>query len=360
MSRTPCVPIPIFAHPPTNLHEILEQAGCMSKPNLAIMDGLFKLIDFNETERIGEVDPFTGYTTVFSYETLSRRTGWSYRSVQFALDELETAGLIKREKVGKCYRVKIKIYDEFVDAIREDPDHPRRQVAVPMPTPQQLQAVQAEIDKISAEVSSMSAAAADNQESFKKKFTREPSPPSKDKAQDAEKRGEGGSLNKPENVKPASRPSRPSETQKSITESKTVLPDSDLDQIIDCWLGDSLEFTPDDFKQELVFEFNEAIHEFILPLARRHATDSPESACRDVMMHWIELVKDRRKPARYVSFIKTGPGKQALVDALKQVLGGIAAAQAMELDPTLAAMWQNKYGENWREKRQQEINSHAA
>ena len=360
------IPFPTFGAVPFELvDQELDNAGIDYIYAAHLYIKLFGVLDWKKTIRIGVHDFMSGHTGYLSDKAIMKLLRCnSNNTARKAMKMLLDAGLITRHKnLGdRCYFYKICLFDPVVEFLKANPpetvkvEYLKKDDAFDkefkhtnkgnktMPEPASEDASDDDKD----------ASHAHNQESFKN-LSPGPHPPSNIITRDADKkRGGEGRLNQSEDRGQPSTPSRPSETQKSISETKNrVLPDADLDQIVDSWLGDSLEFTPDTFRQELAFEFNDAIHEFILPLARRHAPDCPETACRDVILNWVAAVKDRHKPARYVSYIRTGPGKQALVDALRSELGSIAAAQAMELDPTIAAMWEERYGANWKEKRRE-------
>ena len=91
-------------------------------------------------------------------------------------------------------------------------------------------------------------------------------------------------------------------------------------------------------------------------LADRYPDDDVRLArCTETLRLWIEIVQDRNKPAHSVGFITTEPGMKALIQAKKQAMEGYADYQEIELDPVVEALWREKHGENWKEKRKQEM-----
>ena len=100
--RNPTVPFGTFYHPPVQLADVMREKDCLASSTFAVMNGLFSLIDFNRTSRIGKYDIFEGWTVVVSYDGIGRRCGLSGRRCQDAHKKLEKAGLIASEKIGKC------------------------------------------------------------------------------------------------------------------------------------------------------------------------------------------------------------------------------------------------------------------
>ena len=132
--RNPTVPFGTFYHPPVQLADVMREKNCLSSTTYAVMNGLFSLVDFNQTDRIGNHDVFTGWTCVVSYGGLGERCGLSGRRTQDALKKLESesVGLIIREKVGKCNRYRITIYDQALNYLKANPGIPMKQMSQPV------------------------------------------------------------------------------------------------------------------------------------------------------------------------------------------------------------------------------------
>ena len=130
--RNPTVPFGTFYHPPIQLADVMREKNCLSSTTFAVMNGLFSLVDFNRTERIGNHDVFEGWTCVVSYGGLGERCGLSGRRTQDALKKLESVGLIIREKVGKCNRYRITIYDQALNHLKANPGTPMKQMSQPV------------------------------------------------------------------------------------------------------------------------------------------------------------------------------------------------------------------------------------
>ena len=130
--RNPTVPFGTFYHPPVQLADVMREKNCLNSTTFAVMNGLFSLVDFNKTYRIGDHDVFIGWTCVVSYGGLGDRCGLSGRRTQDALKKLEAAGLIVREKVGKCNRYRVTLYDQALDHLRANPGTPMKQISQPV------------------------------------------------------------------------------------------------------------------------------------------------------------------------------------------------------------------------------------
>ena len=134
-------------------------------------------------------------------------------------------------------------------------------------------------------------------------------------------------------------------------------------RLADHFAGDESEFEDDNQRQQRASRFRDLlIKEFhsTSAAARYPDPDLRLQACVQVVHLWIDIVKSRNTPAQYIGFITTEPGMRALTQARKQVFGSADQYREIELDPTVQALWRAKYGDNWREKREQEIAARAA
>ena len=121
-----------FAYKEIDVEKHLEAAGILTMRNYAILEKLLCYIDFNETERIGELDAPIGYTVPWTYQTLAKRTGMSRRSAIYAIKEMEAHGILEREDViaegptgrRKVNRARLKLFDIYLNDLKANPDHP--------------------------------------------------------------------------------------------------------------------------------------------------------------------------------------------------------------------------------------------
>ena len=139
--RNPTVPFGTFYHPPVQLADVMREKDCLASSTFAVMNGLFSLIDFNRTIRIGKYDIFEGWTVVVSYDGIGRRCGLSGRRCQDALKKLEKAGLIASEKIGKCKRHRIMLYVESINHLKANPNQPMKQLTQPIGSTEHKSAV---------------------------------------------------------------------------------------------------------------------------------------------------------------------------------------------------------------------------
>ena len=144
--RNPSIPFSTFYHPPIELPEVMEQKGCGNHRNLAVMNALFSLVDFNQTERINDKDYFIGVTCVISHEGLGKRSFLSARRASDAINDLCESGIIEKEKVGKCYRYRISLYQDNINRLKANPDRPHSTFSAPTGNPEKLRSIH---DKVS-------------------------------------------------------------------------------------------------------------------------------------------------------------------------------------------------------------------
>ena len=136
--------------------------------------------------------------------------------------------------------------------------------------------------------------------------------------------------------------------------------------LADYFAGDELEFTDAKLRQKEAHRFRDILAKlFSAPSASERFPDLDIRLqnCVTIVRIWIDLVKDRDNPAYSAGFISTTPGMKALAKARKQIFGATDEYREYiesSLDPNLQAMWRAKYGDNWHEKRQQELAARAA
>ena len=188
-----------------------------------------------------------------------------------------------------------------------------------------------------------------------------------------EEEGEGYHLNPsdPARTPPPPPPQHLNQEKNSLKEKQVGPPDpigadfflNDAFQLADHFAGDEIEFLDENQRRQQASRFRGLlIKEFHSASAAERYPD-PDlrlQACAQVVRLWIDIVQARDNPAQYIGFIATQPGMRALTQARKQVFGSADDYREIELDPTLQAMWREKYGDNWREKRQQELSRSTA
>ena len=78
-----------------------------------------------------------------------------------------------------------------------------------------------------------------------------------------------------------------------------------------------------------------------------------------IVMDFLSMVSLREKEKIHDIKVYSGwtcvISVRALIQAKKQAMEGFADYQEIELDPAVEFLWREKYGDNWREKRRQEM-----
>ena len=138
------IPFLTFRPHPTQIRSYLEERGCFSKANKAIYRELLDLTDLNETECIhDDLNLYSGITLYVSRQKLAGESGYSLRQVSYALKALRDCKVIKqldKHPETGCYRYKLQIYDDAIEYLKANPDHPRCQVETLAVSPEQIQA----------------------------------------------------------------------------------------------------------------------------------------------------------------------------------------------------------------------------
>lgn len=124
-----------FTYKEINIEKRLEDKGILVTRNYAIFEALHCLLNFNATERIGELDAPIGETFPWTYEYLGKKTGMCRRSAIRAIKELKDNDIIETEKVTvrdengirEVNKARILYFDEYIQELRDDPDHPKHQ-----------------------------------------------------------------------------------------------------------------------------------------------------------------------------------------------------------------------------------------
>ena len=201
-----------------------------------------------------------------------------------------------------------------------------------------------------------------------------PPPPGPDKAPDAPAAAAVGEAESKENsqrqkpefpLPPVSIPDKPApaaaraEEKASQREETSDLFTSPSFQLADDFAGDEQEFVDAALRRKRAHRFRDIIAKLfhsVFACDRYPDADLRLQACVEVIRIWIDIVKARDNPAESPGFISTEPGLRALACARKQVFGSADEYQEIELDPTVQAMWEERFGENWREKRFEMMN----
>ena len=343
---------------------------------------LFGLVDWKRTARIGCHDFMLGFTGYLSDDAIVKilRVG-SNNTARKAMKMLLDAGLVKRyQNIGdRCPHYRIMLFESAIAFLK---DNPPKTVKVEYladkdtfdkikhtqknnPKPKQSPSTNVDESDIDALTETCAyeigedAPDAHNQD-LTKINTHIPTPPL-DRGplgdMEEEDRLDQSEDNPVHEIFDKAIEDHEKQEKASQRENHADLPFSEVLEVVNYWLGESNDFIPDAYRLDLAHQFHTKIHKHIMPAAARHVPDDRDRvrACIDVMRLWIDKVKSRKKPAKYPNFIDTGPGMTALTECMEQVLGGIATFAEMELDPVLVDLYKDKWGENWKEKREAEM-----
>ena len=341
------IPLLAFRPHPTDTTVHLKEKGCFSKANKAIYRELLDLTDLNETECIhDDLDSYSGITLYISRQKLADESGYSLRQVSYALKELRDCKVIKqldKHPETGCYRYKLTIYDDSIEYLKANPDHPRCQVETLEPSPEQIRAyAQSAMDLLdrlesleslkNAEnegVQALQGRGADiahNKDYKKEKNTPhtaaalernilEPTtPPQQHEVVDLD--GQTRQHPKPETVEEEKNSIR-------LKEGEGVFYSLSF-SLADKFAGDAAEYVDDGLRNERA-----GVIEGILwnMFRSRAATeiypdlDKRIGACAEVMKVWITAVKHLEYPPEQIGFINTKRGRKILADAKVKVFG---------------------------------------
>ena len=361
-----CIPPYPFGPTHCNLHEYLEAAGIMSSVNKQVLVEMYLLRDLDETEHIHDIDPYNGTTVYVAVPTIAKRTGLCDRSVQYAIKALVEAELLERldkhPETG-CYRYRILIHDPYLQILQDNPDHPTHKSFAAAPTVEHIETENAPEMDANEGVQQMhrgGATDAPNKELLIE-YTDTNSSHSLAASNSIEPTQEvGEGITDVDLLEP-----NPPDTQPSPKDKKTSPKGKDAAfftspsfRLADKFAQDEVEHTPDKLRKRRAYQFrDQLIKMFHAPRLAEGCPDEAErlEKCVQVLSIWIEIVLDRDNPAESVGFIATEPGMRALTKARKQVFEAYADYQEVELDDNLVMMWEQQYGENWREVRAKRI-----
>lgn len=101
----------------------LDAAGLHEPIYNLVLYRLFGFLDWRKTIRIGEHDFMLGWTGVFSEDALASKINCCGKTARKALHKLSDpdVGILKREKVGKCFRYRIVLFDSAIAWLKANP-----------------------------------------------------------------------------------------------------------------------------------------------------------------------------------------------------------------------------------------------
>ena len=339
------IPLITFRPHPTDITAYLKEKGCFSKANKAIYRELLDHTDLNETECIHDnLDPYSGITFHVSRQKLADESGYSLRQVSYALKELRDCKVIKqldKHPETGCYRYKLTIYDDSIEYLKANPDHPRCQVSTLSISPEQIQAyaesAMAMFDRLEPLESPKNTENEGGQTlqgwgadiAHKKDYKEE-----KNTLHTAALERNALEPNTPQQKNEVGvdldRTATKHPEPETVEKEKTLLRAKDGKGVFvsvsfslaDKFAGDAAEYVDDGLRKEragvieayLYEMFRDAAIVEIYPDADRRA-----EACAEVMKVWITAVKHLEYPPDQIGFIKTKRGRKILADAKAKV-----------------------------------------
>lgn len=116
------IPFATFGAIPFEQCQAALETSDLHKPTYhLVLYRLFGFLDWSKTIRIGEHDFMLGWTCVLSEDVLASKLGCCVKTVRKALHALCDAEILKREKVGKCFRYHIALFDNAIAWLKENP-----------------------------------------------------------------------------------------------------------------------------------------------------------------------------------------------------------------------------------------------
>ena len=384
-TRNIMLPFILFNATPDNLHEIMAEKGCHTMRNYAVMHAIISFVKLEVTEHVHGFDFPIGKTIPISYNGIALRAGCDRRTAIRAVAELTTAGMLIKQVspvAGMHHEsnsYQIAFYTEAIDKIKKDHGLIQRKrkflALASTEDAEEARANDAETLPDATESPSNSepnATESLNLDLKKEENTRAPTPGPRARTRKADfvPEGEGEKLKISEKQEEPSAsnaaPAVPTGTpENGRPEEKNSQREKDADfflsasfSLADKFAGEDLEYTPPDLRRKHAAQFRDHLMKmFRSPaLVDRYPDEDVRLArCTEALRIWIEIVQDRDKPAFSVGFLSTEVGMRALIQAKKQAMEGFADYQEVELDPVIVELSRARWGENWKEKREQEM-----
>ena len=340
------IPFINFRPHPTDTTAHLKEKGCFSKANKAIYRELLDLTDLNETECIhDDLDPYSGITLYVSRQKLANESGYSLRQVSYALKELRGCKVIKqldKHPETGCYRYKLTIYDDSIEYLKANPDHPRCQVETLEPSPEQIQAyaesAMAMFDRLESLESAQNAEnegvqalqgwgadIAHNKDYKEEKNTPHTAaalernilePPAQQEQHEVDLDGTTRKHLEPETVEEEKNSLR-------VKEGDSVFVSVSF-SLADRFAGNAAEYVDDGLRNERAGVIEGILWDMFrsrAAIAIYSDLNKRTRACAEVMKVWITAVKHLEYPPDQIGFIKTKRGRKILADAKAKVFG---------------------------------------
>ena len=340
------IPLLAFRPHPTDITAYLKEKGCFSKCNKAVYRELLDLTDLNETECIhDDLAPYSGITLYLSRQKIADESGYSLRQVSYALKELRDCKVIKqldKHPETGCYRYKLTIYDDSIEYLKANPDHPRCQVETLAVSPEQIEAYTKSAIELLDRFDGLKPPDIAQNEGVQTLQGRGADIAHNKDYKEEKNTPHAAALER--NILEPTTPQQQHEVvdldgttrqhpkPKTVEEEKNSLRTKEGEGVFyslsfslaDRFAGDAAEYVDDGLRKEragvveayLYQMFRDAAIVEIYPDADRRA-----EACIEMINVWITAVKHLEYPPDQIGFIKTKRGRKILADAKAKVFG---------------------------------------
>ena len=376
--NNPAIPAELFSYFFPEAKQSLRDADIYNSRNVLVARTLCDFIDFNDTVTINGQKYHDGFTCRLSREKIAQESALSVRSVDRSIAEMKDAGVLEVKNAGICNKFRLTAFSTLHAKIKEKPPEQLDSVKHPPSTQSHDTANRSNTPANESEGSATVADSQDTSQEFKQDTSSTsslaastgiaPTMPTEGEREEAEPRDQPA--HPASEPPPEPDPPPPACSRNGVEKPKTSQREKNADfafresfRLADKFAGDDIEFEDDNQRRQRASRFRNSLIKEVHSASAAARYPDPDlrlQACVEVFRLWIDIVKSRNNPAEYIGFISTEPGMRALTHARKQVFGSADQYREIELDPTVQALWRAKYGDNWREKREQEIAARAA
>ena len=351
------IPFPTFRPHPTNIDTYLQEKDCFDIYTQSVLRVLLDHTDLNETVQIhDEIHPYSGITVYISCKKIAQKAGCSPRKAAYALKELADCEVIEKldqhPETG-CNRYKLNCYDDAIDYLKANPDHPRCQVETLEPSPEQIRAyAQSAMDLLDRFESLESpqndpngeyAPSAEGYEpgAYNKEYKEEKNTPYTaaaplpDRAEETAPQQQYEGLEIDETTREHPEPGTVEGKEDLVRgkEGEPVFPLSVTLSLADRFAGEAAEYVDDELRNERAGVIEGILWDMFRSRAAEDTYLDPDrraEACAEVMKVWITIVKQLEHPPDQIGFINGKFGRKRLADAKAKVFGAKKNRQKWE------------------------------
>ena len=350
------IPFITFRPHPTNLDAYLEEKSCFDIYTQSVLRVLLDHTNLNEIIEVHHgIFCYSGITLYISCKKIAQKAGCSPRKAAYALKQLADCEVIEKldqhPETG-CNRYKLNCYDDAIDYLKANPDHPRCQVETLEPSQEQIrvyaQSAMDLLDRFESLESPQNgpnggyAPGAEGYEpgAYNKEYKERNTPYTAaalernilEPPAQQEQHEVGVDLNRATREHPEPETVEEEKNSLRAKEGGSVFVSVSF-SLADRFAGDAAEYVDDGLRKErvgviedyLCKMFRDAAIVKIYPDADRRA-----EACAEVMKVWITIVKHLEHPPDQIGFINGKFGRKLLADAKAKVFGAEKNRQKWE------------------------------